>query len=60
MEQQLISLLQERAGLDPDKAGQVVSIVINFVKENPDKLTALLGGGGLAGAVEGVEKLFGR
>ncbi|MGH2634519.1 MAG: hypothetical protein ACRDG3_14035 [Tepidiformaceae bacterium] len=60
MEQELMNLLQEKAGLDPAKATQVVNVIVNFIKENPEKLTGLLGGGGLAAAEEGLGKLFGR
>ena len=60
MEQELINLLQERAGLDPDKATQVVNVILGFIKQNPEQLTGLLGGGGLEGAAEGLGKLFGR
>ena len=58
MKEQLVALLGEKTGLDPDKAGQVVDTVIGFLKDNPDKLSELMGDHeGITGKIG---KLFGR
>lgn len=44
MDEQIVSLIVERVGIDPATAQKVVDTVMGFLKENPEKLTALLGG----------------
>ncbi len=44
MDEQIINLIVERVGIDPATAQKVVDTVMGFLKENPEKLTALLGG----------------
>ena len=60
MKEQLVALLGEKTGLDPDKASQVVDTVLNFIKENPEKLAEYLGGGDLGEITGRIGKLFGR
>lgn len=44
MDEQIINLIVERVGIDAATAKKVVDTVMGFLKENPEKLTALLGG----------------
>jgi hypothetical protein len=54
MREELIKLLQERVGLDRQKAEQAVDTMLDYAKQHGPELTALLAGkGGLGG-------LFGR
>jgi hypothetical protein len=55
MEEQLVNLLKERAGLDQAQAEKAVHAILGFLKENPEKLTSLLGDN-----MGGLGKLFGR
>lgn len=43
MNEDLIASVAERAGLPPDKASAAVEAVLGFLKENPDKVSGLLG-----------------
>ena len=60
MDDQLVTLLKDRAGLDEDKARQVVSTIIDFLKENPEKLKSLISEDVVSEATEKIGKLFGR
>ncbi len=60
MDEQLIGLLKDRAGLDEDKARQVVSTILDFLKENPEKLKGLISGDVVSEATGALGKLFGR
>jgi len=43
MNDQLVSLLAERVGLNEEQAAQAIDTVLGFVKEHPDQLAGLLG-----------------
>jgi hypothetical protein len=43
VKEQLVSLLQSKVGLDPEKANQAVDTVLDFIKNNPQQLTEYLG-----------------
>ena len=58
---QLIQALQERAGLDPEKAAQVANVVAEFAQQHAGELIKLATEGGNANDLLGqVGKLFGR
>lgn len=44
MNEQIISLLKDRAGIDEATANKVVDTVMGFLKDNPDQLMGLIGG----------------
>lgn len=54
---EIIARVTERAGIDADTAGKAVDSVIDFLKENPEKVASLVGNIELPGALKG---LFGR
>lgn len=60
MKDELVALLGEKVGLDESKASDVVDAILNFMKENPEKLTAFLGDDPMATVSETIGKLFGR
>ena len=61
MQDQLIKFISERAGIDPATAEKAANAAIDFLKQNPDKLTALLGDDSPRGdAASKITKLFGR
>ena len=60
MKDELVALLGERVGLDPSKASQVVDAILDFIKENPGKLTAFLGDDPMETVTDTLGKLFGR
>lgn len=43
MKEQLVSLLVSKVGLDQEKAEQAIDTVLNYIKENPDQASSLLG-----------------
>ena len=58
---QLVQMLQERAGLDPEKATQVANVVIEFAQQHSGELLKMATEGGNAGDLLGqVGKLFGQ
>ena len=61
---QLVQVLQERAGLDAEKAQQVAQVVIDFAQQHAGELLQLGmaegGEGGVQGMLGNVGKLFGR
>lgn len=57
---QLVQQLQERAGLDAEKATQVVNVVIEFAQQNSGELIKMATEGGAGGVMDQVGKLFGR
>lgn len=60
MKEQLVKLLMEKANLDEEKANKAVDTIMGFLKENPDKLSGMLGEGGIGEAAGKIGKLFGR
>jgi hypothetical protein len=60
VKEELIALLGEKAGLDESKASEVVDAVLNFIKENPERLTAFLGDDPVEMVTSTLGKLFGR
>ncbi|MEP7216927.1 MAG: hypothetical protein ABI782_11800 [Anaerolineaceae bacterium] len=60
MKDELVALLGEKVGLDESKASDVVDAILNFIKENPEKLTAFLGDDPMATVSDTIGKLFGR
>lgn len=61
---QLVQVLQERTGLDPEKAKQVANVVIEFAQQHAGELLTLAtaegGEGGVQGMLGNVGKLLGR
>ena len=43
MKEQLVSLLVSKVGLDQEKAEQSVDTVLNFFKDHPEQVSAVLG-----------------
>ena len=43
---QLVQLLQDRAGLDPEKAQQVAQVVTDFAQQHAGELIGMATGGG--------------
>ena len=60
MREELIALLGEKVGLDPSKAESVVDAILNFIKENPERLTAFLGDDPAEMITSTLGKLFNR
>jgi hypothetical protein len=61
MEEQIAKVIAERTGLDPAMALKAANAVMGFIKENPEKLSALLGDDSpLGDAADKITKLFGR
>ena len=60
MKEELIRLLQEKAGLDASKASSVVDTILDFIKDHPEKLTAFLGEDAVENVTEKLGNLFGR
>lgn len=50
---QLVQALQDRAGLDPEKAQQVAQVVTDFAQQHAGELIAMATGGG-QGTGEGI------
>ena len=57
---QLTQVLQEKAGLDAEKAAQVVNVVIEFAQQHSGELIKMATEGGAGGVMDQVGKLFGR
>src|SRR5687768_9651170 len=61
VEEQIAKVIAERTGLDPAMALKAANAVMDFIKENPEKLSGLLGDDSpLGDAAEKITKLFGR
>lgn len=61
MEEQIAKAISERTGLDPAMALKAANAVMDFIKENPEKLSGLLGDDSpLGGAADKITKMFGR
>ena len=60
VKEQLVALLGDRVGLDQSKASQAVDTIMNFIKENPEKLTEFLGEDPMETVTDTIGKLFGR
>lgn len=60
IQDQLVALLGEKVGLDESKASEVVDTIMNFIKENPEKLTSFLGDDPMETVTDTIGKLFGR
>ena len=57
---QLVAVLQERAGLDQEKATQVANVVAEFAQQHAGDLVKVATEGGAGGMMGQVGKLFGR
>jgi hypothetical protein len=64
---QLAQQLQERVGLDAEKAQQAAQVVMEFAQQHAGELAQLMmsqggegGAGGVQGALGGLGKMFGR
>lgn len=58
---QLVQVLQERVGLDQEKATQAATVVFEFLQQHSGEVLKAVTEGGGAGDVMGqVGKLFGR
>lgn len=61
---QLVQLLQDRVGLDAEKAQQVTQVVAEFAQQHAGELVQLAasqaGEGGIQNALGGLGKMFGR
>ena len=42
MREQIVQQLKDRVGLDEDKANQAFDTVMDFIRDNPEKLQGLL------------------
>ena len=61
IQDQLTKMIAERAGIDPATAAKAADAVVGFLKENPEKVTELLGVDSPIGdAASKITKLFGR
>ncbi len=61
MEEQIARVIAERAGIDEATALKAANAVVGFLRENPEKLTELLGDDSpLGDAADRITKLFGR
>ena len=61
MEEQIAKVISERAGIDEATALKAANAVIGFLKENPEKISGLLGDDSpLGDAADKITKLFGR
>lgn len=61
IQDQLAKMIAERAGIDPATAAKAADAVVGFLKENPEKVTELLGDDSPIGdAASKITKLFGR
>lgn len=52
MNEQLVKVLMDRVGLDEAKANQAINAITGFLKENPEKLTELMGNEQVAAALD--------
>ena len=57
---QLVAILQERAGLDQEKATQVANVVAEFAQQHAGELVKLATEGGDEGVMGQIGKIFGR
>ena len=57
---QLVQVLQDKAGLDAEKAQQVAQVVADFAQEHAGDLIKMGTEGGAGGVMGQVGKLFGR
>lgn len=61
IQEQLARMIAERAGIDPETATKAADAVIGFLKENPERVTELLGDDSpLGDAAAKITRLFGR
>ena len=60
MREQLVALLVSKVGLDEEKAGQAVDTVLDYVKSNPQELTAYLEKFGAGGLTDKIGGFFGN
>lgn len=60
MKEQLVALLGEKVGLDESKASAAVDAILGFIKENPEKLQAFLGGAPAGSVTKSIGRMFGR
>ena len=57
---QLISIIVDKTGVDRARAEQAVDAIMGFMKENPEKITELLGEHAPANVSKTIGKLFRR
>lgn len=63
---QLVQMLQERTGLDAEKAQQVAQVVAEFAQQHAGELAQMAlqqqggGEGGIQGALGSIGKMFGQ
>ncbi|CAA9583022.1 MAG: hypothetical protein AVDCRST_MAG18-3427 [uncultured Thermomicrobiales bacterium] len=61
---QLVQTLQDRAGLDPEKAQQVAQVVADFAQQHAGDLLGMATGGGQGGqgglSAENVQGMLGK
>lgn len=60
LKSQLVALLQEKTGLDASKASGAIDAILDFIKENPERLTSFLGDDPMETVTDTLGKLFGR
>ena len=60
MKDQLIAIIIDKTGIDQAKAEQAVDGIMGFLKENPEKITELLGDHAPQAVAKSIGKLFGR
>jgi len=57
---QLVQVLQDKAGLDQEKATQVANVVADFAQQHAGDLVKMVTEGGGGGILGQAGKLFGR
>lgn len=57
---QLVAILQEKAGLDQEKATQVANVVGEFAQQHAGELVKMATEGNAGGMMGQVGKMFGR
>ncbi|MCK9518651.1 MAG: hypothetical protein M0R74_06455 [Dehalococcoidia bacterium] len=60
MKDQLIDAVVSRAGIDRGTAERAVDAVVDFLRENPQRLAELAGNAGIGDVGERLGKLFSR
>lgn len=60
MKDKLIELASQRAGIAPEQAEKAVDAVLDYLKNNPDKIKGLLGTNGMGGIGAKLTGMFKR
>ena len=60
LKNQLIQQLQQRVGLDQEKATQAANVVAEFVQQHAGEMVQMATEGGAGGVMDQAGKMFGR